>query len=206
MTRPFASKCRIARWGLGLCLATAAWAAPVTIGQFDFGSGSVTLDFLGIVPGAPVDAFYSDPPFGVQFSPGFYGENLSGVVTNRLNSLLLPEFPLQIDFLFAPLVRFGFEISGTDGDLLTLTLLDDFGNPLGNLDYVVGSSFQFTGLAEPGGFRSVVIHNLSFGEGQILISHLQFEAISDSVPEPGTGLLTATGAAVWATYLRRNRR
>ena len=58
---------------LSLFLTTAtAWTAPIGIGQFDFGSAVVAVDFLGMVPGVPVGGFYA--ALGVELGPGFYSD------------------------------------------------------------------------------------------------------------------------------------
>lgn len=184
--------------GLAGFLAVAAWASPVSIGPYDFGPNAVTLDFLGMVPGTPVDEFYSD--LGITFGPGLYVSGFPGVITNKLG--LLPDLPVEIAFgTPLPVWQIGFEVEGIDGDLLTLTVLDDWGAPTGSLDYYIGSTFQFTGLAEPAGIRSLMIQDLSFGEGQIYIRNLQFE----QVPEPGSGWMISIGAAL-AVAVRRMRR
>ena len=184
--------------GLAVCLSVATGASPISIGPYDFGPAAVTLDFLGMVPGVPVDGFYSD--LGITFGPGLYMSDVPGVITNNIG--LLPELPVQIDFATPQSVwQVGFEVSGSDGDLLTLTVLDEWGMTLGSLDYYIGSTFQFTGLAEPTGFRSLVIQDLSFGEGQIYIQNLQFEEVS----EPSSGWMVAIGVALAlaARHIRR---
>ena len=127
------------------CMGSLLCASPVAIGQFDFGPNATTLDFLGMVPGAPVNDFYAD--LGVTFGPGFYMSEFPGQITNQLG--LLPELPLEIDFS-RPLMKVGFEVRGSDGDVLTLTVLNFLGNPAGSLDYQIDSTFQFVGISNPG--------------------------------------------------------
>ncbi len=172
-------------------------AGPVVIGQYDFGPDVTTIDFAGMVPGAPVGGFYAG--FGVTFGPGVYMSEFPGQITNQLG--LLPELPVQIGFAVPiPLVNVGFEVRGSDGDVLTLSVLDSQGNPAGSLDYLIGSTFQFVGVNNPG-LGGLVIDDLSFGGGQIFLQNLQIEA----VPEPGTKWMFGSVAAIFVVARRKRK-
>lgn len=177
------------------CMGSWLCASPVAIGQFDFGPNATTLDFLGMVPGAPVNDFYAD--LGVTFGSGFYMSDFPGQITNQLG--LLPELPLEIDFA-RPLMKVGFEVRGSDGDVLTLTVLNFLGNPAGSLDYQIDSTFQFVGISNPG-IRHLVIDDLSFGGGQIFLQKMQIEP----VPEPGTKWMFGFTAAILFAALRKGK-
>ncbi|MBI4890725.1 MAG: hypothetical protein HY821_08885 [Acidobacteria bacterium] len=160
--------------------------APVTAQETDFGAWTVSLDFLGLLPGTPVlDTFSSS---GVEFAPGLFAAAELSTVTNYYS--FLPVLPLEAAFSINP-IRVGFLVRGGDGDRLTLTGYDNWGNLSGSVDFFIGSSYSFAGISDSAGIQRLLIDNISFGDGTLHIQQFRFEP----VPEPAVTWFTGAGLA-----------